>query len=55
MWINDQDGDWEKKPTVNEGNISGIEPSIVMRMKNMLVGDTIYTAGKYTFQIIRKT
>lgn len=49
MWLMD---DWSKK-TVDQ-RFLGIEPNIANLMKNMMVGDTIYTNGYYQYQIIRK-
>ena len=34
--------------------VFGIEPSLAEQMKNMAVGETLYTTGYYKYQIIRK-
>lgn len=39
--------------TVNE-KLSGVEPKVATRMRQMNVGDTVYIEGYYNYQIIRK-
>jgi len=49
MWLID---DWSKKTVDNR--LFGIEPKLAEQMRNMPIGETLWTTGYYRFQIIRK-
>lgn len=51
MWL--LNGENYKRTVDNR--LRGIEPSLAERMKQMLVGDSMYTNGYYRYQIIRKS
>lgn len=53
MWLINVDEDEKPYKRTVDHRLFGIETNIAEMMKNMIVGDTIYTNGYYEYQIIR--